>query len=527
MSNRGLLTVDTLHEQGGELTLFDGKNPVSASAMELIRESDHVYKVVLKNGITHTITKDHKVMTTNGLLECGDLSIGDSVVLQGEKGLFGETHEPIKAYQCGFECEDVPSFVWVGDEETQSAYFRGIVDSGTPLNEIHEGAKTVFRNLGVSGFNEGSSEIVDIIYMGEEPVYCCEVFTDDHLWTVNGVVTHNCEIALPSKPMQHIDDVLNSEIFLCTLANVNMTAIKSNDHLRRVCRNVVRYLDGLLDFQNYPVAAAEFWGKNRRSLGVGVNNYAHWLARKGLSYGEKEANEATHEWFEAFQYYLILASMELAKEKGACGSFHETKYARGIMPVDAYKKDVDELGDFTYHMDWDWLREQVKEHGMRNSTLTAIPPSETSSTVLPGNSTNGVEMPRNTMVAKTNKDVSGKVLVPEVSKLKNRYSYLWDQESPEGYIKAIAVMQKFIDQAISSNTSYNPDMYEGGDIPMSRMMRDMLLAYKYGLKTLYYNNTKKAASTRKDEEKQALVDEEKERQQHEDDDDEECESCAI
>lgn len=307
------------------------------------------------------------------------------------------------------------------------------------------------------------------------------------------------EICLPSKPIQHIDDSADSEIFLCTLANVNMTKIKTLSDLERVCYNTVRFLDDLLDYQRYPVEAAGHWGRKRRSLGVGVNNYAHWLARKGLKYGEKAALEATHDWFEAFQYYLIKASVEVAKEKGVCESFNETKYAQGILPIDTYKRDVDELGDFSLKLDWEWLRNEVLTHGMRNSTLTALPPSETSANVLPGGSTNGIEPPRNLLVIKSNKDLSGKVLVPEVARLKNKYDLLWNHPSPEGYIKTVAVIQKFVDQSISANASYDPANYPDNETPMSQMMRDVLIAYKYGVKTLYYHNTRKETSIRRDE----------------------------
>ncbi len=313
------------------------------------------------------------------------------------------------------------------------------------------------------------------------------------------------EILLPAQPILHVDDYENSEIFLCTLANVNMGRIKKLDQLEKICYNMVRFLDDLLDYQGYPLPASGHWAKKRRSLGIGVNNYAYWLAKQGLKYGEQEALEKTHEFFEAFQYYLIKASVEVAKEKGVCEAFGDTKYSKGIMPIDAYKKEVDELGNFELKMDWDWLREQVLEHGMRNSTLTALPPSETSANVLPHGSTNGIEPPRELITTKSNKDVSGKVLVPDVSKLKNKYDLLWDQKSPEGYIKSVAVMQKFVDQAISANTSYNPDHYPDGNIPMSVLMGDILKGYRWGVKTWYYQNTKKQSSTQKDEKSQETL----------------------
>lgn len=323
---------------------------------------------------------------------------------------------------------------------------------------------------------------------------------DNHNFFGEGILIHNClEILLPSQPIQHIDDYLNSEIFLCTLANVNMARIKRLDQLERICYNMVRFLDDLLDYQGYPVPASEHWARKRRSLGIGVNNYAYWLAKQGLKYGETEALEKTHEFFEAFQYYLIKASVEVAKEKGVCEAFGDTKYSKGILPVDAYKKEVDELGNFELRMDWDALRQEVLTHGMRNSVLTALPPSETSSNILPKGSTNGIEPVRELVTLKSNRDVSGKVLAPEVAKLKNKYDLLWDQESPIGYIKTVAVIQKWVDQGISANTSYNPDHYPDGNIPMSVLMRDILQGYRWGVKTWYYQNTKKQSSTQKDE----------------------------
>lgn len=307
------------------------------------------------------------------------------------------------------------------------------------------------------------------------------------------------EITLPTKSMKHIDDAEYSEIFLCTLANINMGKVKKLEDLKDICYHTVRFLDDLLDYQDYPVKAAEKWGLARRSLGVGVNNYAYWLAKQGFVYGDEGSLKATHEFFEAFQYYLILASVELAKEKGPCAAFHETKYSQGILPIDTYRKKVDTLGDFELKLDWEWLRAQVLEHGMRNSTLSAIPPSETSSQVIRHGSTNGVEKARALMTVRSNKDISGRTLVPEVKKLKNKYDLLWDSESPEGYLKCLAVMQKFIDQSISANTSYNPSHFEGNEIPMSLLMKNTLQTYDWGLKTLYYNNTDKKVEKDKEE----------------------------
>lgn len=374
-------------------------------------------------------------------------------------------------------------------------------------------------------FDDGSHGVVVVSKLEEtSDVYDITV-EDNHNFFADGVLVHNClEITLPSKPMKSVDDYLDSEIFLCTLANINMVKIHSNKDMERVCYNTVRFLDDLLDYQNYPVKASEYWAKRRRSLGIGVNNYAYWLAKQGYKYGDKEGLEKTHEFFESMQYYLIKASMEIAKEKGVCESFDETDYSKGIMPVDNYKKEVDELGDFEYKMDWDWLREQVLEHGMRNSTLTAQPPSETSSTILPRGATNGIEPVRSAITTKSNRDVSGKVLVPEVRKLKNKYDYLWDQETPIGYIKSVAVIQKFFDQAISANTSYNPNNFPEGNIPMSILMKDILSGYRWGVKTWYYQNTNKQSSTQREDNESELRSSSPYYAEEEEDD---CDACKI
>jgi len=300
------------------------------------------------------------------------------------------------------------------------------------------------------------------------------------------------EIDLPTKPLNDINDP-DGEISLCTLAAINWGKIKDPNDFERPCTLVVRALDELLSYQHYPVLAAKNSTMARRPLGVGIINLAYWLARNDLTYQgvTKEGLNLLHKYAEAWSYYLIKASVDLAAEKGAPSKSNETKYSQGLMPIDTYKKDVDELADPIYTMNWDKLREDAKTNGIRNSTLMALMPSETSAQI--SNATNGIEPPRSLVSIKQSKDGVLKQVVPEIRKLKNKYDLLWDQKSPEGYLKIVAVLQKFIDQGISVNTSYNPKFYEDEKIPMSEMIGHVLMFYKYGGKQLYYFNTNDGA----------------------------------
>ena len=294
------------------------------------------------------------------------------------------------------------------------------------------------------------------------------------------------EITLPTKPLQHIDDE-HGEIALCILSAINVGKITNIDQMEELCDLSVRSLDELIDFQGYPVKAAEIATKARRSLGIGYIGLAHYLAKNGVSYGDKKAWELTHNLTEAFQYYLIKSTVNLAKEKGACKYSDRTKYANGILPIDTYKKDVDELVSNDLKYDWESLRALVLEHGVRNSTLSAQMPSESSSVV--SNATNGIEPPRGYLSIKKSKKGPLKQIVPSYAGLKNNYTLLWDMKSNDGYIKIAAVMQKFFDQAISGNWSYNPEHYPDNEVPVSVMANDLLTTYKYGWKTSYYQNT--------------------------------------
>ncbi|NLB30385.1 MAG: ribonucleoside-diphosphate reductase subunit alpha [Alcaligenaceae bacterium] len=298
------------------------------------------------------------------------------------------------------------------------------------------------------------------------------------------------EIALPTTPLNDINDE-NGEIALCTLSAFNLGALESLDELEHLSDLIVRALDALLEYQDYPIKAAEIATMNRRTLGVGVINYAYYLAKNGARYSDGSGNGLTHRTFEAIQYYLLKASMNLSKEFGPCLAFDETTYSQGILPIDTYKKDVDTFCQEPLLLDWETLRSDIKTHGLRNSTLTALMPSETSSQI--SNATNGIEPPRGLITIKASKDGTLRQVVPEYQRLKGQYETLWNMPSNDGYLRLVGIMQKFVDQAISANTNYDPSRFPGGKVPMSELLKDLLNAYKYGLKTLYYHNTRDGA----------------------------------
>ncbi|HCM61285.1 MAG TPA: ribonucleoside-diphosphate reductase subunit alpha [Morganella sp. (in: Bacteria)] len=298
------------------------------------------------------------------------------------------------------------------------------------------------------------------------------------------------EIALPTKPMNDINDP-NGEIALCTLSAFNLGAIESLDELEELAVLAVRALDALLDYQDYPIEAARKGSMGRRTLGIGVINFAYYLAKHGVRYSDGSANNLTHKTFEAIQYYLLKASCELAKEYGACPLFNETTYSQGILPIDTYKNTLDQLTDEPLHFDWETLREEIKTHGLRNSTLSALMPSETSSQI--SNATNGIEPPRGYISVKASKDGILRQVVPDYERLKSAYELLWQMPGNEGYLHLVGIMQKFVDQAISSNTNYDPTRFPSGKVPMNQLLKDLLVAYKFGVKTLYYHNTRDGA----------------------------------
>ena len=331
------------------------------------------------------------------------------------------------------------------------------------------------------------------------------------------------EITLPTYPISHIDDHLG-EISLCILSAINVGRLNKLDDLEDLCDLAVRALEELIDYQQYPVVAAERATKARRSLGIGYIGLAHYLAKNGVKYEDPKAWELVHDLTEAFQYYLIKASNELAKEKGWCEDFGRTKYSDGILPIDTYKKDVDELVPNNLKYDWESLRSSILEHGLRHSTLSAQMPSESSSVV--SNETNGIEPPRDYLSIKKSKKGPLKQIVPSYGTLKNNYTLLWDMPSNEGYINVVAVMQKFFDQAISGNWSYNPSNYDNNEVPMQVMANDLLTTYKYGWKTSYYQNTNDMKSDEVEDDNTEYLDNLINKLQT-DTKEEECESCAI
>ena len=294
------------------------------------------------------------------------------------------------------------------------------------------------------------------------------------------------EITLPTVPIQHIDET-TGEIALCILSAINIGKVKSDDELEDLCDLSVRSLEELIDYQKYPVKAAEVATKARRSLGIGYIGLAHYLAKLGFKYDSQGAWDAVHGLSESFQYFLLKASNKIAQEKGHCESFGRTKYSQGILPIDTYKKDVDEISSVKLQHDWEGLRASILKHGLRHSTLSAQMPSESSSVV--SNATNGIEPPRGFLSIKKSKKGPLKQIVPQYATLKNNYTLLWDMKSNDGYIKIVAMMQKFFDQAISGNWSYNPENYPDNEVPVSIMANDFLTTYKYGWKTSYYQNT--------------------------------------
>jgi ribonucleoside-diphosphate reductase alpha chain len=330
------------------------------------------------------------------------------------------------------------------------------------------------------------------------------------------------EITLPTDPINHIDEEMPGEIALCILSAVNVGKIHSDKELEELCDLSVRGLEELIDYQEYPVRAAEVATKARRSLGVGFIGLAHYLAKLGFSYGSQEAWDAVHGLSESFQYYLLKASNEIAKEKGHCEYFGRTKYADGILPIDTYKKEVDEITSVQLQHDWESLRASILEHGLRHSTLSAQMPSESSSVV--SNATNGIEPPRDYLSIKKSKKGPLKQIVPQYSSLKNHYTLLWEMPDNRGYINVVSVMQKFFDQAISGNWSYNPENYPDNEVPVSVMANDLLTTYKYGWKTSYYQNTYDIKTDEVVEEKSKLDNLLEELSQAEEG---ECESCAV
>ena len=409
-----------------------------------------------------------------------------------------------------FSPHDVPGlYDSFGTESFDELYVKYEKDTSIPRKTI--GAQDLILDLLKERAETGRIYIMNIDHCNSHSSFIDKV-----------EMSNLCqEITLPTKPIQHIDDE-TGEIALCILSAINIGKIRDVSDLKSLCDLSVRSLDELIDFQGYPVRAAEIATKARRSLGVGYIGLAHYLAKQGVKYEDPKAWELVHDLTEAFQYHLIESTVNLAKEKGACEYSSRTKYGQGILPIDTYKKDVDELVPNNLKYDWDSLRALVKEYGVRNSTLSAQMPSESSSVV--SNATNGIEPPRGYLSTKKSKKGPLKQIVPQYGSLKNNYTLLWEMPNNTGYINIVSVMQKFFDQAISGNWSYNPEHYPDNEVPVSQMAQDLLTTYKYGWKTSYYQNTYDIKTDEVEEESTSLDNLVSEIL---DTSEEECESCSI
>ena len=409
-----------------------------------------------------------------------------------------------------FSPHDVPGlYDAFGTESFDDLYTSYESDGSVPRKTI--GAQDLFLDLLKERAETGRLYIMNIDHCNSHSSFTDKV-----------EMSNLCqEITLPTKPLQHIDDE-TGEIALCILSAINIGKIRDLEDLDVLCDLAVRGLDELIDFQGYPVRAAEIATKARRSLGIGYIGLAHYLAKNGVKYDNPESWKLVHDLTEAFQYYLIRATVNLAKEKGACKYSNRTKYGNGILPIDTYKHDVDEIVPNELHYDWESLRNDVIKYGVRNSTLSAQMPSESSSVV--SNATNGIEPPRGYLSVKKSKKGPLKQIVPQYGTLKNNYTLLWDMPGNTGYINIVAVMQKFFDQAISGNWSYNPEHYENSEVPVSVMAQDLLTTYKYGWKTSYYQNT---YDNKNDEVEESTESLDSLVSQLENAEEEDCESCKI
>ena len=412
-----------------------------------------------------------------------------------------------------FSPHDVPGlYEAFGTDAFDELYTRYEADASIPKHQV--GAQELILDLLKERAETGRIYIMNLDHCNSHSSFLDKV-----------EMSNLCqEITLPTKPLKHIDST-EGEIALCILSAVNVGKLRSFEEMEELCDLAVRGLDELIDFQRYPIAAAELATKNRRSLGIGYIGLAHFLAKNHVKYSSPEAWKLVHDLTEHFQYYLIRATVNLAKEKGACGWSDRTKYSQGILPIDTYKKDVDGLVPNELSLDWEALRADCLQYGVRNSTLSAQMPSESSSVVC--NATNGIEPPRGFLSVKKSKKGSLKQIVPSYTTLKSHYDLLWEMESNEGYINIVAVMQKFFDQAISGNWSYNPKHYPNNEVPVSVMVKDWLNTYKYGWKTSYYQNTYDMSNDGVEEEKKPVSELDNLLATLEVADDDDCDSCKI
>ena len=459
------------------------------------------------------------------------LEIEDILVLKNNKGTEDNRVRKLDysiqlnktMYERLLQDEDITLFSPQDVPGLYEAYF-GDADKFKEMYEMYE-RKTSIRKKKISAMELFSDLIKERAETGR--IYIMNVdHANSHSSFKDTVYMSNLcqEITLPTKPLNHIDDP-EGEIALCILSAINVGVIRDLDDLEELCDLAVRALEEIIDYQRYPILAAEKSTKARRSLGIGYIGLAHYLARNKVQFSDPQAWKLVHDLTEAFQYYLLKASNTLAKERGACDYFDRTKYSDGILPIDTYKTDVDAIVENKLNYDWETLRDDIRTNGLRHSTLSAQMPSESSSVV--SNATNGIEPPRGYLSVKKSKKGPLKQIVPQYQSLKQYYTLLWDMPSNEGYINIVAVMQKFFDQAISGNWSYNPTHFENNEVPMSQMIQDLLMTYKLGWKTSYYQNTydyKTDPSEIEDEQPQ------EELQQPElngAEDDEMCDACAI
>lgn len=427
------------------------------------------------------VAPETQILTDNGYVEISSLE-GEKVnVWNGEE--FSEVEvrqtgvgQPLLkvTMNSGEVLECTPDHKWyLGDDKATEVRTK----------DLKPGDKLIEFTLPNS--NETQKKVVESVKdEGRVDNTFCYTEPKRHMGVFNGILTGQClEIALPTEPLEADG---NGEIALCTLGAINVGIVNQPEDIEQVSKILVRALDNLLDYQDYPFKASEKAGKGRRALGIGVINFANYLAQYGCSYTHHKAPYLTHQLFEGLQYYLLKASMELAAERGACYKYSDTSYSQGILPIDTYNENVDEVCDLGLVYDWEWLRRMIDKYGLRNSTLTAQMPSETSSQI--SNATNGIEPPRGLVSVKTSKDGVLKQVVPDINKVE--YELLWDIKDNKHYLQLTAIMQKFIDQAISVNTNYDPSRYESGRVPMTVLLQDLLTAYKLGIKTLYYHNTR-------------------------------------
>lgn len=354
----------------------------------------------------------------------------------------------------------------------------------TPLSHIDDG-KIVKMQVSVKNEDVAEYEQVKkngIFYFVNRPDLASK------LYTVHPEVTTEVKegYTMFIEEVEQVHGETPAEIALCVLSAVNLGEVKDLSELEGICENILRGLDFVIENQDYPVHAAKKMLK-RRSVGVGITNLAYYLAKKDVKYDDPQALVIIDELMEYIQYYLIKASVNLAKEFGACEWFGRTKYSKGILPIDTYSKNVDKIVNRPYSLDWEALRQEVLTYGMRNSTLTAMMPCESSSVVT--NSTNGIEPIRSLTTIKKSKQGLIKMLVPEAHKLKNKYTFAFELDGNKGMTNITAVIQKWIDQGISANHYYDYQKYKDGNIPMSEIAQDLLYYYQLGGKQLYYSNT--------------------------------------